>query len=86
MEYYISVADKIHYDKSELAYFGLSIDGILNLAKAVLLCAKFREESRGAHVRADFPETKEDWAKATIISYDNGEFNLRLDREGEYER
>ena len=86
VEYYLSVADKIHYDRSEMAYLGYSLVGILNLAKAVLLSAKFREESRGAHVRADFPETREDYAKATVISYDNGEFHLRLDREGEYER
>ena len=85
VDYYLSIADKIHYDRSEMAYLGVSVTGILTLAKATLTCAKFREESRGAHYRSDYPDTKEDWLASTIISYDNGEYHTRLDLEKEYE-
>ena len=85
VSFYLSVADKIHYDSSELAYFGYSLPGILTLAKATLICAKSRQESRGAHYRSDFPDTKEEWKAATIISYDDGKYRTYLDTEGRYE-
>ena len=85
VSFYLSVADKIHYDSSELAYFGYSLPGILTLAKATLICAKSRQESRGAHYRSDFPDTKEEWKAATIISYDDGKYRTYLDTEGKYE-
>ena len=85
VSFYLSVADKIHYDSSELAYFGYSLPGILTLAKATLICAKSRQESRGAHYRSDFPDTKEEWQAATIISYDDGKYRTYLDMEGRYE-
>ncbi|MBR4796765.1 MAG: hypothetical protein IK040_03605, partial [Spirochaetia bacterium] len=85
VSFYLSVADKIHYDSSELAYFGYSLPGILTLAKATLICAKSRQESRGAHYRSDYPDTKEEWKAATIISYDEGKYRTYLDTEGKYE-
>lgn len=49
---------------------------MLLLAKAVLMCALSREESRGAHYRTDFPETKEDLRKDTIVDYRDGEIHI----------
>ena len=85
VSFYLSVADKIHYDSSELAYFGYSLMGILTLAKATLICAQSREESRGAHYRSDHPASKDDHKAATIISYSGGDYRVYLDTEGEYE-
>ena len=85
VSFYISVADKLRYDKSELAYFVYSLSGILKLAKATLICSKSRKESRGAHYRSDYPDTDDAWAAPTIISYDNGEYRTYLDTEGKYE-
>lgn len=85
VSFYLSVADKIHYDSSELAYFGYSLPGILTLAKATLICVKSRQESRGAHYRSDYPDTKEEWKAATVISYDEGKYRTYLDTEGRYE-
>ena len=85
VDYYLSIAEKIQYDNSVMPYFNYSLTGILTLARAVLTCAQERRESRGAHYRSDHPETKEEYASATIISYDNGAYHTRLDKEGAYE-
>jgi len=85
VSFYLSVADKIHYDRSELAYFGYSLSPILTLAKATLICAQSREESRGSHFRSDYPTTKDEKKAATIITYGNGSYQTYLDTEGKYE-
>ena len=85
VSFYLSVADKIRFDNSEMAYFGYSLKGILTLAKATLLCAQSRQESRGAHYRSDYPTSSDAYKAATIIRYDGGEFTTYLDTEGKYE-
>ena len=50
-----------------------------------MICALNREESRGAHVRRDFPDTREEYAAATIAYYDKGIIRTRLDLEDNYE-
>ena len=85
VSFYLSVADKIRFDSSEMAYFGYSLKDILTLAKATLLCALSRKESRGAHYRSDCPASSDAYKAATIIRYDNGEFTTYLDTEGKYE-
>ena len=59
--------------------------GILTLAKASLASAVFRCESRGAHIRSDYPEKSDEYEASTIISYDGGKFTSRLVKEDEYE-
>ena len=85
VDYYLSVAERIHYDSSVMPYFNYSLTGILTLARATLACAKARRESRGAHYRSDFPGADERFGYATLISFDDGEYRVRLDEEGEYE-
>lgn len=85
LDYYLSVADKISFDASVMVHEIYSIRAILTLARAVLVSALGREESRGAHVRADHPNADEAFAYASIISYDDGAYHLRLDREHRYE-
>ena len=85
ISFYLSVADKIRYDSSELAYFGYSMPAILTLAKATLICAQSRKESRGAHYRSDHPVSEDAYQAATIIRYDNGVYHTYLDTEGKYE-
>ena len=86
LDYYIDLAEHIRYDRSVLPYFNYSVGAILVLAKATLICARERRESRGAHYRSDWPETSEAMRAATLISYDDGEFKVSLDREGRFER
>lgn len=85
IDYYLSVAERLSYDNSVLPYFNYSLTGILTLARAALSCAEARKESRGAHYRSDYPDTRDDHAAATIISYENGQYKVRFDRENEYE-
>ena len=85
ISYLLSIVDKTQYDNKRLIYPGYSITGLLVLAKATLICAAGREESRGAHFRQDYPEAKEEFASATIISYDGGNFRTYLDVEKQYE-
>ncbi|MCR4837936.1 MAG: FAD-binding protein [Eubacterium sp.] len=81
----LDISDQLKYDSSELPYFNYSVKGILALGKAALISAKSRQETRGAHVRRDCPETREAYGAATIISYSDGAFLTRLDKEGRYE-
>jgi succinate dehydrogenase / fumarate reductase flavoprotein subunit len=78
--------DKIHFNASEMPYFNYSVGGILALAKATLIAAESRKETRGAHVRTDYPETSDEFRASTILTYNNGNITTRLDTEGNYER
>ncbi len=49
-------------------YFELK--NMINTAKLVIKSALYRRESRGAHYREDYPETKEEW-RGNIIIKDN---------------
>lgn len=86
IDYYLSIAENLNYDSSILPYFNYSLVGILTLAKATLISAKSRKESRGAHFRSDYPETLDEYQAATIISFDDGAYRTRLDKEKRYER
>ncbi|MCR5807826.1 MAG: FAD-binding protein [Oscillospiraceae bacterium] len=85
VDYYLSIADHLRYDSSVKRYANYSLTGILTLARAALQCAKFRNESRGAHYRSDHPQTSEEYKFATIITFDDGNYNVRLDKECAYE-
>ncbi len=85
VDFYLDIADKINYDSSVLPYFNYSLTGILTLARAVLVSADARQESRGAHFRSDYPEENRELQAASVISYDNGAYRVRYDMEGRYE-
>ena len=52
---------------------------MLLLAEAILMSAFAREESRGAHHRVDFPETKEEYRKDTIAEFRDGMLHIRFE-------
>ena len=85
VDFYLDIADKINYDSSVLPYFNYSLTGILTLARAVLVSADARHESRGAHFRSDYPEENKELQAASVISFDNGAYRVRYDMEGRYE-
>jgi len=47
---------------------GWQLQNMLTVARLVAMSARQREESRGVHYRADFPETSPDWARHIVIS------------------
>ncbi len=61
----------------------------LALAKAMLLSALERRESRGAHYREDCPETREELRKITAAAYADGSVNISFraipERRGSFE-
>ncbi|HLT39556.1 MAG TPA: fumarate reductase/succinate dehydrogenase flavoprotein subunit [Enhygromyxa sp.] len=62
----------------------LSLESLLITAEAVARAALMREESRGAHTRADFFSEREEWSKVNIIVYkgDDGEMKVeKLERK-----
>ena len=45
----------------------LELDNIYETARATMVCAQAREESRGAHDRADFPKRDDEkWLKHSL--------------------
>ncbi len=85
IDYYLSIAKKIRYDRSVSPYTNYSLNAMLTLAGAVLYSARERRESRGAHYRRDHAKTKEEYASSSLVSYNHGDYSLRPDREHSYE-
>ena len=86
VDYYLTVAEHLRYDSTESTYTNYSLTGILSLARAVLTAAEARRESRGAHYRSDHLDCSDEYAYATLLSFDGGKYGVRLDKEHEFER
>lgn len=85
IDYFLRIRDKIHYDQTALPYYNYSLAGIMTLAKAVMVSAYERKESRGAHYRSDYPNEDDAYKAASIIRMVDGEMEVRYDTEGQYE-
>ena len=86
LDFYLDAASKLNYDRNVLPYFNYSLQGILVLAKAVLVSAISRKETRGAHFRTDYPERDDNYAAASIISFNEGAYELYYDFEKKFEK
>ena len=82
---YLSACRQLRPDAGAPLSADTSLRGILALGRACLSCAEYRRESRGAHYREDHPQLSEDFAAATLVSYENGVFSVRADKEKCYE-
>lgn len=81
VEYYLSISDKLIYDADVSPYEGYSMRPLLLLARAILTGALARKESRGAHIRADYPDRSDAYQCATVYAYRNGEHCLSFVKE-----
>ena len=53
---------------------------VINMVEICILTVKsaiLRRESRGAHFRSDFPESKDEWKKSIVFSKNKIEFEAR---------
>ncbi|HJC23585.1 MAG TPA: FAD-binding protein [Candidatus Eisenbergiella merdavium] len=83
VDYYLSVCDKIIYDSEVSPYQGYSLSAMLTLGRAILACAERRRETRGAHIRADYPLRSDAYEKCSVISYSGGKYDITYESEDE---
>ena len=83
VDYYISISDKLTYDSDVSPYIAYSLRPMLLLARAILTSALERRETRGAHIRDDYPERNEKFAFSSICEYKDGEHLVSYAKEDE---
>ena len=75
--------DLVNLDVSDKKQYNTDLVTALEVINMVEICiltvksAIIRRESRGAHFRSDFPETKDEWKKSIIINKNKIEFEAR---------
>jgi len=60
-------------EKSNTARAGFELRNIHTVATLTARCALAREESRGGHYRTDFPETREEYRRHSVINKENAQ-------------
>lgn len=83
IDYYLSVTDRIFYDLDVSPYVGYSLRPMLLLARAILTSALSRKETRGAHIREDYPARNEEYAASSVCEYKDGQHCISYEREDE---
>lgn len=81
IEYYIKISDQLSFDSDVSYYVSYSLKSLLILSKAILLSALARKESRGSHIRTDYPNKSDEYRKASLISYNNGSYMISFKEE-----
>ena len=71
----LDVSDKKQYNTDLVT--ALEVINMLEICILTVKSAIIRRESRGAHFRSDFPETKDEWKKSIIINKNKIEFEAR---------
>lgn len=83
IDYYLSISDKLIYDSDVSPYIGFSLRPMLNLARAILTSALERKETRGAHIRSDYPERNDEYELCSVCDYQNGRHLISYIKEDE---
>lgn len=81
IDFYLDIIEKIKFDSRISPYQTYVIKNQLILCKAILLCAQNRKESRGSHIREDYPLTSTEYEAASIVTYNAGEFMYKLEKD-----
>ncbi|MEE1290040.1 MAG: FAD-binding protein [Spirochaetota bacterium] len=83
VDYYITISEKLIYDTDVSPYIGYSLKPMLLLARAILTSALSRKETRGSHIREDYPQQSDDFALCSVCDYRNGEHYISYEKEDE---
>ena len=81
VDYYLHIGDKLMYDPDVSAYVGYSLRPMLLLARGILTSALSRKETRGAHIRQDFPDRSEVYGYCSICDYQDGAHHISYEKE-----
>lgn len=81
VDYYLSISEKLAYDSDVSPYIGYSLRPMLLLARAILTSALERKETRGAHIRSDYPERSDEFAFCSVCEYQNGTHRVSYVKE-----
>ncbi len=71
----LDVSDKKQYNSDLVT--ALEVINMVEICILTVKSAILRRESRGAHFRSDFPETKDEWKKSIVINKEKIEFEAR---------
>ena len=71
----LDVSDKKQYNTDLVT--ALEVINMVEICILTVKSAILRRESRGAHFRSDFPETKDEWKKSIVMSKNKIEFEAR---------
>ncbi len=83
IDYYLSAVDKLYFNPSLSKYRNYMVKYNLILAKAILMSALSRTESRGSHYRADYPERSAEFAVASFAAFNNGDITITHAKDSE---
>ena len=81
VDYYLSISDKLMFDSDVSPYVGYSIKPMLLLARAILTSALERRETRGAHIRSDYPERSAEYDLCSVCTYQSGKHHVSFEKE-----
>jgi len=73
LEFYSESTKKISFDGTLTPYESYALPYLLILAKAIIKSALYRKESRGAHIRTDYPLEDKNFEHSTFVSYTDNE-------------
>lgn len=81
IRFYKKIMEHIQLDPEVSVYRSIRVKYMLLLAEAIILSAIERRESRGAHIREDYPEKSDSYAASSIAQYMDGEVRITYRRE-----
>ena len=71
----LDVSDKKQYNTDLVT--ALEVINMVEICILIVKSAILRRESRGAHFRSDFPESRDEWKKSIVINKNKIEFEAR---------
>ena len=71
----IDVSDEVEYNTSLIT--ALEVINMVEICILIVKSAILRRESRGAHFRSDYPESKDEWKRSIVINKNKIKFEAR---------